>query len=194
MNELMRDVRYGYRMLLSKPRFTVSAILVLALGIGANSAVFSLINALLLKPLYIEKPEQLAGLYSRDTTHPDTYRGFSYLNYTDIRDNNPVFSSLMAHSMVMVGIEEGESTRRAFSGIVSSNFFSTLGVSMLRGRAFLPEEEKSTAGGLVVIVTYPFWTKDGQDPRILGKQLRINGRMYTVVGVTPRGFTGTEIG
>ena len=191
MNQLWQDVRFGIRMLLSKPGFTVSAVIVLALGIGANSAVFSLINAFLLKPLHIEKPEQLSGLYSRDTKHPDTYRGFSYPNYADIRDNNPVFSTLTAYSMAMVGVEEGDSTRRAFSGVVCSNFFSTLGVPMLRGRAFLPEEEKPGAQALSAIVTYPFWTKGGQDPQILGKQLRINGRLFTVVGITPKGFTGT---
>jgi len=164
---------------------------VLALGMGANSAVFSLINAFLLKPLHIEKPEQLVGLYSRDTKHPDTYRGFSYPNYVDIRDHNPVFSSLMAYSMAMVGIEEGNSTRRSFSAVVSSNFFSTLGVSMARGRAFLPEEEKPASGALAAVIAYPYWTKHGQDPQIVGKQIRINGRMFTVVGITPKGFTGT---
>jgi predicted permease len=191
MNELMRDVRYGFRMLLSKPGFTISAILVLALGIGANSAVFSLINAFLLKPIHIERPEQLAGLFSRDTKHPDTYRGFSYPNYVDIRNANPVFSSLTAYSMAMVGVEEGATTRRAFSGVVSSSYFSTLGVSMLQGRAFSPEEEKANSGALPVVVTYPFWSRGGQDPQILGKQVRINGRMFTVVGITPKGFTGT---
>lgn len=177
-------------MLLNQPGFTASAVLVLALGIGANSAVFSLINAFLLKPLHIQKSEELAGLYSRDTKHADNYRGFSYLNYVDIRDNNPVFSSLTAHSMAMVGIEEGESTRRAFSGVVCSNFFSTLGVPMLQGRAFLPQEDKPGAGELAVIVTYPYWTKGG-DQQLLGKQIRINGNKFTVVGITPQGFTGT---
>ena len=89
MNHLWQDVRYGIRMLLNKPGFTAAAVLVLALGIGANSAVFSLINAFLLKPLAIPKPEELRGLYSRDTKHPDTYRAFSFPNYVDIRDTTP---------------------------------------------------------------------------------------------------------
>ncbi len=191
MHQLWQDVRYGVRMLRNKPGFTASAVIVLALGIGVNSAVFSLINAFLLKPLHVQKAEELVGLYSRDTKRPDNYRGFSYLNYADIRDNNPVFSSLTAHTMAMVGIEEGESTRRAFSGVVCSNFFSTLGVPILRGRAFLPEEDKPGSGPLAVIVTYPFWTRGGQDPQLLGKQIRINGHMFTVIGITPKGFTGT---
>ena len=88
MNYLWQDVRYGFRMLASKPGFTAAAVLVLALGIGANSAVFSLVNAFLLKPLQVQKPEELAGLFSRDTKRPDTYRAFSYPNYVDIRDHN----------------------------------------------------------------------------------------------------------
>ncbi len=112
MNHLWQDVRYGIRMLLNKPGFTAAAVLVLALGIGANSAVFSLVNAFLLKPIAMTKSEELRGLYSRDTKHPDAYRAFSYPNYIDVRDHNPVFSSLMAHTMAMVGVKEGDNTRR----------------------------------------------------------------------------------
>jgi len=190
MNHLWQDVRYGVRVLLSKPGFTAAAVLVLALGIGANSAVFSLINAFLLKPLAVERPEQLAGLYSRDTKHPDVYRAFSYPNYVDIRDNHQVFTSLAAMNMALVGIQEGDTTRRTFAGVVSSNYFSTLGVTLLRGRPFLAEEEKPGAE-LAVIVTYPFWKQKGEDPALVGKQVRINGRLFTVAGITPQGFTGT---
>ncbi len=190
MNYLWQDVRYGIRMLLSKPGFTAAAVLVLALGIGANSAVFSLINAFLLKPIAITKPEELRGLYSRDTKHPDAYRAFSYPNYVDIRDHNAVFSSLMAHSMAMVGVKEGENTRRTFAGIISSNYFSTLGVTLQQGRPFRAEEEKP-GGELTAIVAYPFWKKTGEDPQLVGKQVRINGHLFTVVGITPKGFTGT---
>ena len=190
MNHLWQDVRYGVRVLLSKPGFTAAAVLVLALGIGANSAVFSLINAFLLKPLQVEKPEELAGLYSRDTKHPDIYRAFSYPNYVDIRDNHQVFISLAALNMAMVGIQEGDATRRSFAGVVSSNYFSMLGVTLLKGRPFLAEEEKP-GGELTVIVTYPFWKKKGADPALVGKQVRINGRLFTVAGITPQGFTGT---
>ncbi len=190
MNHLWQDVRYGIRMLVNKPGFTAAAVLVLALGIGANSAVFSLINAFLLKPLAIAKPSELTGLYSRDAKHPDAYRGFSYPNYVDIRDHNPVFASLMAHTLAMVGVQEGDDTKRAFAGIVSSNYFSTLGVNLLRGRGFLADEEKPGAE-LTAIVSYPFWKKRGEDPQLVGKQVRINGHLFTVVGIAPKGFTGT---
>ncbi len=129
MLHLWQDVRYGIRMLLSKPGFTAAAVLVLALGIGANSAVFSLVNAFLLKPLHVQNPEQLAGLYSRDTKHPDRYRAFSYPNYVDIRDSNQAFSSLAAMNLAMVGVQEGETTRRSFAAVVSLHYFLTLGVA-----------------------------------------------------------------
>jgi putative ABC transport system permease protein len=158
MHHLWQDVRYGIRTLLGKPGFTVAAVLVLSLGIGANSAVFSLVNAFLLKPLHVKKPEELVGLYSRDTKHPDKYRAFSYPNYVDIRDNNEAFRGLAALNMAMVGIQEGDGTRRTFATVVSSNYFSTLGVTMLKGRAFLPEEERPGAE-LTAIATYRFWEK-----------------------------------
>ena len=190
MGHIWQDVRYGVRMLLNKPGFTAAAVLVLALGIGANSAVFSLINAFLLKPLHVQKPEELAGLFSRDTKHPGSYRAFSYPNYVDIRDHNQAFSSLAAMNMALVGVQEGDNTRRTFAAVVSSNYFSTLGVTFAKGRSFVAEDEKS-GGELTAIVTYPFWEKKGEDPQLVGKPVRINGHVFTIVGILPRGFTGT---
>jgi len=184
MNYLWQDVRYGIRMLAAKPGFTAAAVVVLALGIGANSAVFSLVNAFLLKPLHLQKPDELKGLYSRDTKHPDSYRAFSYPNYVDIRDNNQAFSSVAAFNLAMVGIQEGDTTRRAFTAIVSSNYFSTLGVALLKGRPFVAEEEKPGAE-LTAIATYSFWKKQGSDPALVGKTVRINGHLFKVVGIMP---------
>ncbi len=192
MNHLWQDIRYGMRMLLSKPGFTAAAVLVLALGIGANSAVFSLINAFLLKPLEVQKPEQLTGLYSRDTKHPDSYRAFSYPNFVDIRDHNQAFSSLTALNAALVGIQEGDSTRQTLATIVASNYFSTLGVTMFKGRAFRAEEEQPGAE-LTAIVTYNYFKKNGEDPQLVGKPVRINGHQFTIVGITPAGFTGTMV-
>jgi predicted permease len=192
MNFLWQDVRYGMRMLASKPGFTAAAVLVLALGIGANSAVFSLVNAFLLKPLQVPKPEELTGLFSRDTKRPDSYRAFSYPNYVDIRDHNHAFSSLAALNAALVGIQAGDATRQTMATIVSSNYFSTLGVTMLKGRAFRPEEEKPGAE-LTAIVTYSYFKKNGEDPQLVGKPVRINGHPFTIVGITPKGFTGTMV-
>ena len=188
---ILEDMRYGMRMLISKPGFTAAAASVLALGIGANTAIFSLVNAFLLKPLHIQDPQSLTGLYSRDVHKPDSYRAFSYPTYVDIRDNNPVFTNLAAHNLAMVGLSEGDSTRRVFADIVSSNYFATFGVPLFRGRTFTPAEERPGSGLPVVILSHSFWQKSGADPAILGKSLRINSRIYSVVGITEEGFTGT---
>ena len=191
MGTLWQDLRHGLRILTSKPGFTAIAVAVLALGIGANAAIFSLVNAFLLKPLLIQKPEQIVGVYSRDTRNPGSYRAFSYPNYVDLREQNPVFTSLMAHNMAMVGLSEGDITRRVFADLVSSNYFATLGVPLWQGRAFTAAEERPAGGIAVAIVSYSFWRKSGADPAPLGKTLRINGRIFTVIGVTPEGFTST---
>ena len=192
VEQIWQDVGYACRALRNKPAFTAAAVLVLALGIGANSAAFSLINALLLKPLAVTKPEELVSLYSRDTKHPDSYRAFSYPNYADIRNSHVAFSSVTAHNLALVGIKEGYETRRTFADIVSSNYFSTLGVPLFEGRPFRADEEKP-GHELTVIVSYSFWRKTGQDPQIIDKHLRINGHLFTVVGITPKGFTGTTV-
>jgi predicted permease len=191
MGNLFKDLRYGVRMLVNKPAFTITAVVVLALGIGANSAIFSLVNAFLLRPLLIQKPEQLVGVYSRNTHRADSYRAFSYPNYVDLREGNAVFSSLAAHNMAMVGLAEGDTTRRVFADLVSSNYFATFGVPLYRGRTFTAAEERPGTAAEVAIVTYNFWKKSGSDPNLLGKTLRINSRILTVVGITAEGFTGT---
>ena len=192
MKNLLRDVRFGARMLRKNLGFTCAAVTVLALGIGANTAVFSLVNAFLLKPLLIQTPTAIVGCYSRDTRNSN-YRAFSYPDYVDLREDRSVFSSLLAHNFAMVGLSEdaGDTTRRVFADIVSSNYFSTFGVPLSQGRAFTPEEERPASAVPVTIVSYTYWKKNGADPQVLGKPLRINGRIYTVIGVTANGFTGT---
>ena len=189
MESLVQDLRFGARMLFKNPGFTAIAVLVLGLGIGANTAIFSLVNALMLRPLAVQKPDELVSCYSKDTRN-NSYRSFSYPEYVDIREKNSVFVSLLAHDMAFVGLTEGESTRRTFADVISSNYFATLGVRMFRGRDFLPEEERPGSAIPVVIVSYQHWKKTGQDSDIIGKPVRINGRPYTVVGIAPEGFTG----
>jgi predicted permease len=191
MSNLVRDLRHGIRVLASKPGFTLTAIIVLALGIGANTAIFSLVNAFLLKPILVQNPDELVGCYSRDVHKPDNYRAFSYPNYADLRDGNAVFTSLMAHNMGMVGLAEGETTRRVFADLVSANYFSTFGIPLFRGRTFSAAEERPGTPADVVIVSYTYWKKTGSDPELIGKTLRVNSRILTVVGIAPEGFTGT---
>lgn len=186
----MGNLRYGIRILFKQPGFSLAAVLVLGLGIGGSSAIFSIVNTMFFKPLLIHDPGQILGVYSRDTRKPDSYRAFSYPNYADLRDQNTVFSDIMAHQMAMVGIHEGNMTRRTFADIVSSNYFSTLGVPLALGRAFNAAEEHPSSGIPVAIVSYAYWEKHGSDPALLGRAIEVNGKMYTIVGVTPRGFTG----
>ncbi len=195
MSTLLQDLRFGLRVLARRPGFTAVAVLVLAIGIGANTAVFSIVNALVLRPLPADQvPGTLVGLYSRDRVQPDSYRSFSYPNYLDIREENRVFSSLLAQGLALVGIAEGDSTRRAMAMAVSSNFFETLGEHLAVGRAFTPEEERPGSEPMVAVVSDTFWRGRGSDPGLLGETIRVNGRDYTVVGITSRGFTGTSLG
>jgi predicted permease len=190
MRNILRDVRFGARMFCKNPWFTCAAVTVLALGIGANTAIFSLLNAFLLKPLVIHNPAELVGCYSRDTGK-GSYRGFSYPDYAELRENGGAFSNLLAHNMAMVGLSEGDTTRRVFADIVSANYFTTFGVLLFQGRPFTAAEERPGSAIPVVIVSYSYWKKLGTDSQLLGKGVRINSRVYTVVGIAPEGFTGT---
>ena len=187
---MIRDLKHAFRALAARPAFALTATAVLAIGIGSNTAIFSLVNAFLFKPLAIQKPEELVGCFSRNTKRPD-YRAFSYPNYVDLRAHNAVFTSLAAHNLAMVGLTEGERTRRVFADIVTANYFGTLGAPIHRGRAFAEEEEKPGARLPVAIVSYSFWRRRGADAEILGKSLRINGQLFTIVGIAAEGFSGT---
>jgi predicted permease len=191
METTLRDIRYAARVLRRAPGFTAVAVLTLALGIGANTAMFSLVNAVLLQPLNIHNPKEIVGCYSVDIHKPEASRAFSYPNYADLREQNSVFSILAAHNIAQLGLTEGETTRHVFADIVSSNYFATMGVPLFKGRTFTTAEEKPNAGIQVAILSYSYWQKHGSDPELLGKTLRINGKIFTVVGIAPRGFTGT---
>ena len=157
MGTLIRDIQHGLRLLMKQPGFTLAALAVLALGIGANTAIFSLVNAFLLKPLVINHAEELMGAYSRDSKKPDSYRAFSYPAYLELKEHNTVFSSLMAHNMAMVGVSDGDTTRRVFVDMIDTNYFSTLGVPLFQGRTFTADEERPGSAVPVVIASYPYW-------------------------------------
>ena len=135
------DVVLSLRRLRKDLGFTGIAVAILALGIGVNTAIFSLVNVILLRPVNGIAPDRIVGLFQKDETKPDTYRAFSYPDYKDIREGNEIFESVMAHNFSLVGLTEGDVTRRVFCDVVSSNYFQTLGDRMLRGRAFSADEE-----------------------------------------------------
>src|SRR5438309_5650094 len=187
----MNDLRFALRQLRKSPGFTIAAVIVLALGIGANTAMFSLVNTLFFAPPAYAKPHEMVQLFSQDKKNPKVFRGFSYPTYLDIREQNTVFSDAMSFNLALIGVGQKGDTRRAFAAIVSSNYFSVLGVPLARGRAFLPEEETPGRNTSVAIVSYSYWRKHDLDPSVLGSQLLINGRPFTIVGITSKGFVGT---
>jgi predicted permease len=188
---MIRDLKFAFRQLFKAPAFMISAITVLALGIGVNTSVFTLVNRLFFAPPAYAKPHEMVQLFSQDKKDPKKFRGFSYPTYLDIREQNTVFSDVMAFNLSLVGLGQKGDTQRAFSAIVTSNYFSVLGVPLARGRAFFPEEETPGHNTPVAIVSYSYWQKHGLDPNVLGSQLLINGRSFTIVGVTPKSFVGT---
>src|SRR5947209_17693550 len=139
---MIQDLKVAFRQLFKAPAFTIAAVTVLALGIGVNTAVFTLVNTLFFAPPAYAKPHEMVQLFSQDKKDPKKFRGFSYPTYLDVREKNTVFTDVMSFDLALVGIGEKNDTRRVFAGIVSSNYFSVLGVPVARGRTFLPEEEK----------------------------------------------------
>jgi predicted permease len=188
---VLQDTRHAVRLLLKNPGFSTIAVLVLALGIGANTAVFSLVNALMLQPMAAEGPG-IVGIYSRDTTHPTSYRSFSWRDYEQVRSSREPFDAVMAYTMTMIGVSDGDTTRRSFSAIVSSGYFSTLDVRLAAGREFTADEERPESDERVVIVGHRFARGAGVPPEaVLGRTVRLNTRDYVIVGVAPEGFSGT---
>ena len=153
------------------PGFAIAAVFVLALGIGANTAVFSLVNTMLFAPAGYARAHELVQLFSQDKKNPKSFRAFSYPTLTDIRARNPVFSGVAAHTVAMVGVGEKGNTRRVFADIVSADYFAVLGVAPLQGRVFLPEEETPGRDAPVALVSYSYWTRQNRVPSTLGSQI-----------------------
>jgi len=194
MSALLQDLRYSVRLLLKAPAFTLTAVLVLGLGIGANAAVFSLVNGVLFKPLAgSERPGRVVGIYSHDRTRPDSYRSFSYPAFADVRDGATVFSDVAAYTLALAGIGEGDATRRTFCSVVTARYFSTLGVGLMAGRTFTADEEKPGSGTPVAVVSYQYWKSHGADPALVGKRVRINSRSFTIVGIAPANIASTLV-
>jgi putative ABC transport system permease protein len=194
MQTLWQNLRYGARMLMKKPGFTLIAVISLALGVGANTAIFSVVNAALLRPLPVEEPEALVGLYRKIPQDPN-YNRFSYPNYVDVRDRNQSFESLAAYYFTPFNLSGGGQTERVNGKVVSGNYFSTLGVKMNQGRAFLPEEDRAPNANPVAVIGYGLWQRRfGGDPALVGKTITLNGQGFTVVGVAPPQFQGAEVG
>jgi len=186
MNTLFKDVRYGTRMLLKSPGVTFVVILALALGIGANTAIFSVVNAVLLRPLPYDQSDQLVFLNERNPAIDEM--SISYPNFTDWRNQNQVFENIGVYNRSSYNLTGWGDAERITTGQMSADLFSVLRVNAARGRVFTNEEDKP-GGNPVVVLTYPFWQRRfGGQLSILNQPLTLNGKSYTVVGIMPEGY------
>ena len=185
------DLRHAVRILRRSPALTLSALIVLALGIGVNTAVFDLVYTLLFAPPPFSHSSELVQIVSQDTKNPKLYRGFSYPTYRDLREQPGVFMDAMAFDLAVIGLGQKGDARRALACTVSSNYFSVLDVPLARGRSFTPEEETPGRRASVAIVSYAYWQTHALDAATLGSQVLIQGHPFTIVGIAPQGFTGT---
>jgi predicted permease len=194
MHTLWQDVRYGLRMLARSPGFTAVVILTLALGIGANTAIFSVVNAVLLKSLPVQKPEELVVVKYSDPQSGRLNEDFSYPMYQAIRDKNTCFAGVLARSGLDLNVGYGAESEQLYGELVSGNYFTTLGVQPWLGRLFTDDDDRIPGGHPVAVLSYGYWQRRfGSDPSVIGKQIILNARPMTVVGVTPPGFYGTEL-
>ena len=189
MNTLLQDIRFGLRMLLKSPSVSIVATIALALGIGANTAIFSVVNAVLLKPLPFPDSDSLVAVFESDTQRGQVRGSHSYPNFLDMRAQNTVFERVASyHGADYILTGRGESTRLQGS-VVSSDLFPLLGVAPLLGRTFLPDEDKPSENGRVVILSQALFQKRfNSDSSILNQAITLDGRPFTVVGVMPGSF------
>jgi predicted permease len=193
LDDFVQDTRFALRTLRQSPGFALTAVVSLALGIGVNIAMFSLVSALLLRPLY-DRPDEVVGVYSRSTAPSGGYRGLSYPNYLDLQEGTTdIFANLAAFSTVSVGLDVGEGARRTLASAVTANYFQVFGLPLALGRPFTTAEERLGADIRVAIISHPLWEQRGADPDILGRSVQVNGEWFTLVGVAPKGFTGASI-
>ncbi|MGI9107940.1 MAG: ABC transporter permease [Pyrinomonadaceae bacterium] len=193
MGTLWQDIRYGFRMLLKSPGFTAMAVLSLAISIGANTTIFSLVNAVLLRPLPVAAPERLVNVHA---VNPDgsSFHSFSYPDYVDYRDQSNVFTGLAAYTINTYSLNTGGQSERIFGLVASENFFAVLGVRPGIGRFFTPEENRSMNGEPVAVLSHGYWQRRfSGDASVIGKTLVLNGHLYHVIGIAPPKFTGPRV-
>ncbi len=190
MRTLLQDLRYSIRLLAKAPGFTVATVATLALAIGVNTAMFSLINTIVLAPLPFDNADRLVRVF-RDSPDDDPFSAFSYPDYLEYRDRNEAFEELVVYSFMPASVETNEGAESVFGQIVTGNYFTTLGVSAQQGRLLTPEDDLTPGGHPVVVVSDRYWQRAmGGAPDAVGATLTMSGHAFTVVGVAPKGFAG----
>ncbi len=197
MRDIVNDLKYGFRALASHPGFTAVAVASLALGIGLNTTIFSVVNAVLLRPAPVERPHELVRAYTSKSgeLELEQYSTCSYLDYVDYRDGNDVFSGLVGHSLIISSFSQEGRSELLMGEVVTANYFDVLGVDMVLGRNFSPEEDRAPGETPVALLGHGFWQKQyGGDPSVLGQSIRLDGLRYTVIGIVPPSFNGMTPG
>src|SRR5215217_6807319 len=191
---MINDIRYALRMLTKNPAFAGVVVLTLALGIGANAAIFSLLDQVLLQSLPVANPDQLVVLSVYDSKAPEMDSSFSYLMYQDLRDRNSAFSGVIARGGTQMNVSYGDQTERVSGELVSGNFYEVLGVRPWVGRLFTQDDDRTPGAHPVAVLSYAFWERRfAKDPNLVGKTILVNERPLTVLGITPPGFFGVEL-
>src|SRR6266853_244015 len=191
---MIQDFKFAFRQLLKSPGFTAVAVLTLALAIGVNSAIFALINGVVLHPVVPERPNDVVNVFSARQNASHDYRQFSYNEYRELRVNGgDVFADVAALEFAVAGIGRDHEMRRSFAFLTSENYFSLMGAKPYRGRFYSGEECKPNANITVVVTSYGFWKRMGSRADFVGSTLQINGQPYTVIGIAPDGFSGASV-
>jgi len=189
MNSFWQDLRYGLQMLWKNPGFTIVTVVSLALGIGANTTMFSLLDGVMLRSLPVQHPEQIVNIATRESGG-EPHTDFSYPLYVSLRDHNDVLSGMIAYTDITVGLAVGDQTERINAEFVSANYFSVLGIQPAFGSAFAADDERPGAP-LAAVISYALWKRRlGGDPGALQKTIALNGRTFSIVGVLPRDYSG----
>jgi putative ABC transport system permease protein len=189
----MNDLRFALRQLRKSPGFTALAVITLALGIGVNSAIFSLINGVVLRSTIPLRPDEVVNVFTVRQNASHDYRQFSHTEYRELRENSgDIFTDVAALEFAVAGIGQDQNMRRSFAFLTSENFFSLMGARPIIGRFYNAEECRPNANVPVVVVSYPFWKRMGGGKDFVGSKLQINGQSYTVIGITPDGFSGAS--
>src|SRR4030095_9022421 len=187
---MIQDFKFAFRQLIKTPGFTAIAVLTLAIAIGVNSAIFALVNGVILRPVVPLRAAEVVNVFTARQDAAHDYRPFSYDEFSTLRGNNDVFADVAAMQFALAGIGREEGMRRSFVFLTSSNFFSLMGVKPVVGRFYTEAECRPGANVPVVVASYSYWKKLGGRTDLIWKPLTVNGRIYTLIGVTPDGFSG----
>ena len=190
---MIQDLRFAFRSFVKNPGFAVAAVLSLGLGIGANTTIFSVVDAVVLNPLAVNAPDELVAVFT-NTRSGNPYGTATYADYIDYRTMGAEVIDLATHVDNEFAVRSNGETRVVPGAMVSANYFTVMGVEPVRGRMFLPNEDTTPGAHPVAVLSHSYWQQAfGADPSMIGQSIQINGHPFTVVGIAPPGFRGADL-